>query len=162
MPVPLSEHLQQSIDNELPNLRALADSEASVLLRGAWTRKQELGHLIDSATNNHARFVTIALEDNYKGASYDPDGWVALHGYADMPWTTLVDFWYAYNSLLARVVARIPEERLGTLCEVGKSGPMTLRFLIEDYVLHMQHHIDQLLGRERVTQYPPAMAVGQK
>lgn len=156
MPDPLSSYLQQTIDKELPVLRALSDAEASVSVRGGWTRKQELGHLIDSATNNHTRFVVIALQDGYKGSSYDPDGWVAMHGYAEMPWSTIVDFWYHYNSILAGLVARIPDSRLETTCEVGSSGTITLGFLIKDYVLHMQHHIDQLLGREVITQYPSA------
>jgi hypothetical protein len=156
MPVHLSQSLQSTIDKELPNLRALSDADASISVRGGWTRKQELGHLIDSATNNHARFVNIALADNYKGASYDPDGWVAMHGYEDMDWSMLVDFWYACNSILAELVERIPDDRLTAICEVGTSGPMTLQFLIGDYVVHMQHHLDQALGKESVTQYPQA------
>jgi hypothetical protein len=162
MPVPLSGLLQQTIDNELPILRALTDTEASLSVRNGWTRKQELGHLIDSATNNHARFVNIALQDGYKGQSYDPDGWVAMHGYADMPWSNIVDFWHNYNSQLAGLLARIPEGRLETICEIGKSGPITLRFLIEDYIVHIQHHIDQLLGREIITQYPQAQAASHR
>ncbi|MDZ4802407.1 MAG: hypothetical protein SGI92_29965 [Bryobacteraceae bacterium] len=58
--------------------------------------------------------------------------------------------------MLAGLIARKPEARLEATCEIGTSGPVTLGFLIEDYVLHMQHHIDQLLGREIITQYPPA------
>lgn len=156
MPTSLSAFLRQTIDKELPVLRALTDAEASRSVRGGWTGKQELGHLIDSATNNHARFVVVTLQDNYKGPGYDQEGWVATHGYADMPWSTIVDFWYSYNSLLAGLVARIPASRLEAICEIGGSGPLTLAFVIEDYVLHMQHHIDQLLGRAKVTQYPGA------
>lgn len=162
MSLSLSEYLQSTIDKELPNLRAISDAEASVSARNGWTRKQEVGHLIDSATNNHARFVQIALRDGFKGESYDQNGWVALHGYSEMPWSTIVDFWYSYNGIIAKLVANIPEQRLATVCEVGNSGPITLRFLIEDYVVHMQHHIDQALGRANATQYPQVRAASNK
>jgi len=54
------------------------------------------------------------------------------------------------------LVKRIPESRLETPCVIGGSAPVTLRFLIEDYTLHMQHHLDHLLKREKITQYPGA------
>jgi hypothetical protein len=155
MPDALAEYLQSTIDRELPQLRELTDEQAAVSLRGGWTRKEELGHLIDSATNNHARFVRMVLEDDYRGPSYDPDGWVGAHGYAHMLWETLTQFWYAYNSLLAELIRHIPEERLEAAGVVGDST-VTLGFLIEDYVVHLQHHVDQLLGREVITQYPQA------
>jgi hypothetical protein len=161
MPLPLNEYLQSTLDKELPNLRALTDEDAAVSVRGGWTRKQEIGHLIDSATNNHVRFV-LTLEDDYRGPGYDQNGWVDLHGYQEMPWSTIVDFWYRYNCMLSALVARIPEARLSTLCTVGTTGPVTLRFLIEDYVRHMQHHIDLALGREQVTPYGAASATASK
>ena len=89
------------------------------------------------------------------------EAWVNTHGYAEMPWSTIVDFWYSYNSLLSGLVARIPEARLNDL-QIGSSGPITLRFVIEDYVLHMQHHIDMLLGRSVITQYPGAAIAWHK
>ena len=123
---------------------------------GKWSPKEELGHLIDSAANNHIRFVRGALEAEFRGPGYAQDDWVRLHGYGDMPWETIVNVWFQYNTLLAILVKRIPEDRLATRCFIGAGPPVTLGFVIEDYILHMQHHIDQLLGREVVTQYPGA------
>jgi hypothetical protein len=57
---------------------------------------------------------------------------------------------------LASLIARIPETRMETQCFVGSAAPVTLAFLIEDYILHMQHHVDHMLKRERVTAYPSA------
>lgn len=62
-----------------------------------------------------------------------------------MPWTELVDFWQRYHTVLARLVSRIPEAALGRTSVVGDDQPMTLRALIEDYVRHMQHHLDHIL-----------------
>ena len=102
------------------------------------------------------RFVRGATESEFRGPGYAQDDWVRLNGYRDMKWETIINFWFQYNTLLAGVVGRIPEGRLGTLCFIGANQPVTLGFVIEDYVLHMQHHIDQLLRREIVTQYPAA------
>jgi hypothetical protein len=155
----LSQSLRRRIDAELPNLRALSDEQASVP-RGAdkWSPKEELGHLIDSAANNHIRFVAGATGPEFRGPGYAQNDWVRLHGYRDMAWDAIVGFWYQYNRLLADLVARIPEERLETPCFIGAGRAVSLQFVIEDYVLHMQHHIDQLLRREVITAYPGAAA----
>ena len=151
MPRDLSQLLQRAIDRELPNLLAAPDA---VRAKG-WSHKQELGHLIDSAANNHIRFVLASIDGEFRGQGYAQDKWVEAHGYRQMAWRDLVDFWYRYNVLLAHLVARIPEEHLDNRCVIG-SGVQTLRFVIEDYVLHMQHHLDHVLARERITAYPAA------
>src|SRR5580704_2435331 len=145
MPSDLSILLRKTIDRELPNLRRVTNLKAPK--PGGWSRKEELGHLIDSATNNHIRFVLATVDGEFRGRGYAQDQWVAAHGYADMAWNDLIDFWYRYNVLLAHLVERIPEEDMNNRCAVA-SGDVTLRFLIEDYVVHMQHHLDHILARE--------------
>jgi hypothetical protein len=154
MPKDLSILLRETIDRELPNLRVLTDLAAPK--PGGWSRKEELGHLIDSATNNHIRFVLATLNGEFRGPGYAQDNWVAAHGYQDLPWSDLIDLWYRYNALLAHLVERMPEAHMNNRCLVG-SGDVPLRFLIEDYVLHMQHHLDHILGRDRVRRYPAAV-----
>jgi hypothetical protein len=156
----LSQFLKQTIERELPNLRTLGEECASIPRGpGQWCPKEELGHLIDSASNNHIRFVCGAIQPEYRGPSYAQEEWVRLHGYIKMPWETVVGFWLQYNQLLAELVANIPEERLTAKCLIAAGPEVTLGFVIEDYVFHMQHHIDQILRRESVTQYPGA-AIG--
>jgi hypothetical protein len=147
MALELSQLLMRTIHAELPHLQAASERDTSVKIGGAWSRKEELGHLIDSASNNHLRFVRAALEPGFHGASYDQNGSVTLHGYQDMSWSDLLEFWRQYNLLLAHVIARIPEGKLNTMCRVGENQPITLQFLIEDYVAHMQHHLDHILCR---------------
>lgn len=157
MAVDLSRCLAQTIKRELPNLRALTDEQASLpRAPGKWSAKEELGHLIDSAANNHIRFMSGALQAQFRGPGYTQDDWVRLHGYSMMPWHAIVDFWFSFNSFLTALVERIPEPQLETECFIGTNHPVTLRFLVDDYILHLQHHIDQLLHREIVTQYPGA------
>ncbi len=112
---------------------------------GGWTRKQVLGHMIDSAANNHQRFVRATLDGQYSGPGYKQEGWVGLHGYAELPWPTLLGWWAAAHQVLEIIVARIPEERLSAPCVVGEDAPVTLQFLIEDYIAHQRHHLAQIL-----------------
>jgi hypothetical protein len=154
MPTALAQLLRQTIDRERPELGALTDEKAARAPKpGSWSPKQELGHLIDSAANNHMRFVVAATEGAYEGSGYTQDRWVEAHGYQDLAWIEIVELWYRYNQLLAHVVARISEERMENRCVVGASA-VTLRFLIEDYVLHMQHHLDHVLSHPVATPYP--------
>jgi hypothetical protein len=116
---------------------------------GGWTRKEIVGHLLDSATNNRQRFVRAATEGSFDGPNYAQQGWVAAHGYADQSWETLLRWWQAEHEILAAVVDRIPEERLDARCTVGAEAPVSLRFLIEDYFAHQRGHFAQLaLGSE--------------
>jgi hypothetical protein len=121
----------------------LADSPWRV---GGWTRKQIVGHLLDSAANNRQRFVRAAADGRYTGPEYAQDAWVAVHGYAEQGWETLLRWWQAEHEILAAVVDRIPEGRLGAECVVGENEPVTLRFLIEDYLEHQRWHFAQLTG----------------
>lgn len=155
MPQSLSSYLYETIDAELPNLRTLTDARASQpRSEGKWCPMEELGHLIDSASNNHQRFVRAALGPEYRGPSYTQDEWVQIHGYRDLPWDLLVSFWHQYNVLLGELVARIPQAALHTPCFIADYPPQPLSSVIDDYVLHMQHHIDQLLKRPAITPYP--------
>jgi len=157
VPEQLSLLLRETIERELPQLRAVTDSASSVCPKGpgSWSPKEELGHLIDSAANNHIRFVRAALDGVYRGPGYAQNDWVAIHGYQEMPWDAIIALWLAYNSLIAGLVSNIPENNLSADCFVGSSeAPVTLRFLIADYVRHMRHHLDHLLQRQSITEYP--------
>jgi hypothetical protein len=103
---------------------------------GTWSRKEELGHLIDSATNNHIRFVLAAIDGEFRGQGYAQDKWVEAHGYGDMEWRDLVDLWYHYNALLVHLAGRIPDTQMDNPCVIGL-GVQTLGFVMEDYVVHI-------------------------
>jgi len=159
MSLDLAAALEETVKREEPLLRQVSDQTAGTPpAPGKWSQKEELGHLIDSATNNHVRFVAASLQEEFQGPGYQQNGWVDRHGYQEMAWSDILDFWQRYNHLLAAVVRRIPEDRLQTPCVVGRGPAVTLRFLIEDYTLHMQHHLDHILQRETITQYPGAAA----
>ena len=111
---------------------------------GKWTRKQVVGHLLDSAANNRQRFVRAVNHGSYAGPGYAQDDWVAAHGYSDQDWETLLEWWKIEHQILAAVVDRIPEDRLQSPCSVGDSAPVTLQFLVEDYLSHQRWHLAQI------------------
>lgn len=128
-------------------LVSLPEALADVPWRpGGWTRKQIVGHLLDSAANNRQRFVRASTEGSYTGPQYAQDAWVAAHGYAEQTWARLLAWWEREHEILISVVDRIPEDRLQAQCVVGDDAPVTLRFLIEDYVEHQKWHVKQLLA----------------
>ena len=115
---------------------------------GGWCAREILGHLVDSACNNHRRFVIGQGTGAVAFDGYDGDAWVARQRYGEVPFRDLVALWSAYNRHLAHVIAAAPEE---TLAHRGRSpdgpGEVTLGFLMEDYVVHLRHHLDQLRAR---------------
>ncbi|MES2689649.1 MAG: DinB family protein [Bacteroidota bacterium] len=110
----------------------------------AWSKKEILGHLIDSAANNHQRFISTQYE-NVPSLSYDPDKWNALNFYQEADGKLVIDLWCHYNQHLLEVSRRIPAERLLNKCLAGGNEPVALAFLIVDYVEHLEHHLKQIL-----------------
>ena len=141
----LAEQFKTELETIYESIRGVSPALADVPWRaGGWTRKQIVGHLLDSATNNRQRFVRASTEGVYVGPSYAQDAWVAAHGYTEQPWVTLLEWWRVEHSILAAVVAGIAEGQLGVLCTLGDDAPVTLLFLVEDYVRHQKWHLKQL------------------
>jgi uncharacterized damage-inducible protein DinB len=142
--------LQTTVDAALPRLRALTDRQTS-RDRGAgkWTVKEILGHLIDSAANNHQRIIRARGSDPLVFPGYDQDAWVSAHGYRARSWRELVDTWAAYNAQVAQVIASTPPDRRAVPCRIGDNEPVTLEWLLEDYLRHMEHHLGQILSGKK-------------
>ena len=129
------------------SLAAMDPARAEEPIRDeGWSRKQVLGHTIDSASNNHQRFVRAQILTELVWPNYDQEPWVESQGYSAAPWDDLVEFWTLYNKHLLRVVRRIPEEKTTTVCRIGDEAPMTLAELIASYVRHLEHHLKQILA----------------
>lgn len=124
-------------------LRAIPDEEfAQRPAPGKWSKKEELGHLIDSAANNHQRFVRIPHED-MPLPGYEQDEWVKHNYYQNAQTGNLVQLWEAYNRHLLFIISHIPEGELSRTATV-KGNRVTLGFLIEDYLAHMEHHLHRI------------------
>ena len=141
----LSEQLLHVVAAAEPKLRKISDPETTKpVLPGGWSRKQVLGHLIDSASNNHQRFVRAALQPSLDFPPYDQNGNVRLQAPQEADWSLLVSLWVAYNRYLAHIIARLPAAKLETVCRIGSGEPVTLDFLAKDYVRHLLHHLNQI------------------
>ncbi|CAN5353106.1 DinB family protein [soil metagenome] len=110
-----------------------------------WSKKEILGHLIDSASNNHQRFVRAQIEDHLVSPGYEQDLWVKVQNYQDTDIEDIIDLWYKYNLHLSRVIINIREENLSKICNKGNYEPVTLHYLIEDYITHLKHHLQQII-----------------
>ena len=141
----LSEKLLSVINAAEPRLRQFSEVESTKpVLSGGWSRKQVLGHLIDSASNNHQRFVRASLQPSLDFPRYDQDGNVRVQAPQETDWALLVSLWATYNRYLAHIIARLPASKLDTACRIGDGEPVTLGFLASDYVTHMVHHLNQI------------------
>ncbi|MGL4610130.1 MAG: DinB family protein [Trueperaceae bacterium] len=110
---------------------------------GKWSRKEILGHLIDSAANNHQRFVRVPLTAGVALPGYHQNDWVSLQNYQDYNWSQLVSFWYAYNLHLLHVVKQIPAGALKNTFTLNGEA-LELEFVVRDYLDHMNHHLAQI------------------
>jgi len=151
---------RQTVDRAAHRLRALSDDEASSRpAPGKWSRKEIIGHLIDSASNNHGRFVRAQLQDDLVFPGYDQDAWVRTQRYQDRPWPDLVALWQAFNHHIADVMETAdPREmtrprarhNLDQLAwqAVSAMQSTTLEYFMRDYVDHLKHHLGQALPRD--------------
>jgi len=146
----MTTRLSVEFRNELDALRRALESVSPALADvpwrdGGWTRKQIVGHLLDSAANNRQRFVRASSEGSFRGPNYGQDAWVAAHGYEEQSWETLLRWWETEHEILAAVVNHVPEDRLAASCVLDDGEAVTLRFLIEDYFPHQRWHLEQML-----------------
>src|SRR3984885_5479957 len=115
----LSEKLRTLVEVTEPRLRQISEAESmNSTSSGRWSRKQVLGHLIDSASNNHQRFVRAMLQPSLDFPGYDQDGNVRVQAVQQADWSLLVSLWAAYNRYLAHIIARLPAATLETVCRI--------------------------------------------
>jgi hypothetical protein len=143
--IEVSRELVRVIDLAEPRLREVSEIDSRTpVLAGGWSHKQVIGHLIDSASNNHQRLVRAMLAEALEFPGYDQAGNVHVQAVQDADWLLLVSLWASYNRYLAHVIAQLPEDKLETVCRIAARDPVTLRFLAEDYLAHLLHHLRQI------------------
>ena len=147
---------RETIASSTARLREIPE-EQSRRRRSAddWAPIEVLGHLIDSAANNHQRFVRAQFTDDLVFSGYEQNQWVSSQNYRGESWSDVIQLWSSYNLHLAHAALAIPEAVLTrprsphTLDQIAfnlvdKNEPATLEYLIRDYVDHLQHHLNQI------------------
>jgi hypothetical protein len=146
------------VDAAVPRLRAIDAARATVRpAPGKWSPQEIIGHLIDSASNNHQRFVRAQFQDDLVFNGYAQDDWVATQQYQQARWDDLVTLWASFNRHLAHVMQAVPERVRArphtrhsldrhAFRAVASDAPATLDYFMQDYVEHLKHHLRQIPG----------------
>src|SRR5262245_28436621 len=154
---PWLDDFKQTIEGASVRLLDISEAQsAEPRAEDHWSSKQIIGHLNDSAANNHARFVLGQLKDDLVFPGYDQNGWVKTNHYQEESWPHLVSLWRAYNLHLHHLMAHADQRKMNTPCTlhtlqeiafqtVPSSAPVTLEYLMQDYVVHLKHHLEQIL-----------------
>ena len=151
-----AEELREAINDATPILEKMNEERSRLRpAPGKWCPREVIGHLIDSASNNHQRFVRAQLQDDLIFPGYEQDAWVALQQYRDAPWDEVIALWRTFNLHLARMMDLVPKDELmrsrahHNLDElawkpVPRDQPATLDYFMRDYVQHLKHHLAQI------------------
>jgi hypothetical protein len=110
---------------------------------GEWSIKEIVGHLVDSASNNHQRFVRLQVADglHFPDYSQDNDAWVSIQTYQEAPWKELLALWRFFNFQLARIIRTVNTDCLDHIWVVDENTSVTLRELMVDYLRHLRDHL---------------------
>jgi len=114
-----------------------------------WSKKEILGHLIDSAANNHHRFIRSQFEkEPFTIVPYEQDNWVRIQKYNEVDSKYLVELWRLYNQHINWIISNFPEEKLSVKCRSidDRETAENIFLLIKDYVEHMDHHLEQIFN----------------
>ncbi len=143
----IARHLRAIVEAAKPRLVSISEPRASEKpYSDKWSRKEILGHLVDSAANNHQRIVRMQEVKDIGAFTYSQQHWVRAQCYHAEPWPDLVELWYRYNAHVAHIIEHVDPASLGHTCDMGYSRPASLEFVITDYVRHLEHHLEQILG----------------
>jgi len=148
--------LRMALEHALPLLELMSDELASASpAPGKWCPKEIIGHLLDSANNNLARFIRLQHTEYLLFAPYAQEEWVRTQAYAETDWSSLVELWSRYNLHIARVMELVPNDVRfrprkehrhpgSTYAPLPADGIPTLDWLMRDYVEHLKHHLRQI------------------
>jgi hypothetical protein len=146
----IAREIRNTVDEALVPFNSMGFDEVSQKeTSDSWSKKEILGHLIDSAVNNHQRFVRACTNDAADFPAYNQMDWVRVQQYNKSEWGGLVELWAAFNYHLSDLIERIPEEFLSASVNIGKEEPVSLEFVIRDYLRHLRHHMTDLLASEK-------------
>lgn len=156
----IASDLLQTVRTADPMLHQVGNADATFRpALNKWSKKEILAHLIDSASNNHQRFVRAATQGSLEFPGYDQEKLVTLQNPNGASWELVIELWSAYNRYLAHILQHFPESSPQVQCSIGGRPPVTLLWLAGDYVEHLKHHLNQILGQRFQTGWSVAASM---
>lgn len=139
--------LQQLLENGLDYFAQVSESEMSQKVSTEkWSKKEILGHLIDSGINNLQRFTEIQFKEQpYRIRGYNQNELVKANNYQNTKTSDIVTLWNAINRQILNLIQNQTEETLNYKIELNTNEFSDLRFLMQDYVTHLEHHLKQIV-----------------
>jgi hypothetical protein len=142
----VANHLLETVKLCLPLLQVISDEEAS--LKPApekWSKKEIMGHLVDSACNNQMKFIRTMQQNEVVVPGYNQDYWVSSQHYNEKDWQQLITLWQTMNGHIAHIIYHAPVQSLEHRIHIQDSEAFTLKFIMQDYPEHMKHHLKAVL-----------------
>ncbi len=153
----LAHDLRTIVDEITPELERISDAAASSRPTAkGWSKKESLAHLIDSASNNHQRFVRAVEQKGGTFPGYDPDFLTKLQRSNEAPWSLIVALWSSYNRYLAHILAGLPQDAASYRLEISNNPSGSLAFIAADYLEHLKHHLNDIVGERYHSTYAAA------
>lgn len=144
---------------EIPKLITSMLSEEELFKKESpekWSKREIIGHLVDSATNNHTRFIKAQTgNEPFKVNSYDQAAWVKVNDYQNTPTEDILNWWVELNKQIVSVISSISPKRYQHPCIEPNGSIIALEDLITDYLEHTEHHLKSILGQYAVLDYNP-------
>jgi N-acetylglutamate synthase-like GNAT family acetyltransferase len=138
--------LKSIITTVEPLMKAISAEQASLKpVPDKWSKKEILGHLIDSASNNQHKWIRAWETDGIQFPGYTQDFWVGSQHYQQADWQLLIELWKNYNLHLAHLMQQIPTEALSHQIRIAGEPAFTLENMLTDYNRHLVHHLKQIL-----------------
>ncbi len=146
-----AKEIHELINYWKPELQKIPDDEATEKpLPHKWSKKEILGHLVDSATNNQMKFVRAMESSGQQVPGYHQDEWVSLQHYQEYNWLELIDLWILVNRHIAHIIQYVSPDLLVHTLHIDNEGPFTLEYILRDYPKHQLHHLRQILPNSEV------------
>jgi len=148
---PTASELLEIINTYFPRLNLLPEDQVSIKpLPDKWSKKEIIGHLIDSAQNNIRRFIIAQYEDN-PVITYRQDDWVRINNYQSYSLKDLLQLWYLLNKQICTILNHSSKEVFQRNCQTESLH--TIEWLAKDYIKHLKHHLHQILDLQPIA-YP--------
>ena len=144
----VTEELQRIVNDFSSKISSIPEKEFAVKpLPNKWSKKEVLGHLIDSAQNNLRRFICGQYESSPPHIIYEQDFWVSANAYGQAKSEHVIQLWQLINNRLCDVLNTMPRSNYSKVCNTGRTSEQlhSIEFLAEDYVKHMKHHLNQII-----------------